>query len=226
MDGADSRPPRPTSVAAGVIVVGALHFARGLFMPLALAALLSLLLLPMVRFVQRLGGARLFSILGVVLTFSLVLGAITWVTVRQGAGLVRRLPEYRGRVLAKAEALGPIGRALADAQKALEELGGEMAAPEREQTTVTRVEVVPPPTKFFDLVGPALIPLFQSLGTTFFVVILVIFFLIYHVDLRDRLVHLVGDTRVNLTTQTLMEAVQSVSRYLFLLSVVNAAFGA
>ena len=106
------------------------------------------------------------------------------------------------------------------------ELGSEMAAPEREQTTVTRVEVVPPPTKFFDLVGPALIPLFQSLGTTFFVVILVIFFLIYHVDLRDRLVHLVGDTRVNLTTQTLMEAVQSVSRYLFLLSVVNAAFGA
>jgi len=80
MEGSDSRPPRLTSVAAGVIVVAALHFARGLFMPLALAALLSLLLLPMVRFVQRLGGGRLFSILGVVLTFSLALGAITWVT--------------------------------------------------------------------------------------------------------------------------------------------------
>ncbi|HVE42850.1 MAG TPA: AI-2E family transporter [Planctomycetota bacterium] len=227
MDGGDSRPPRLLSVAAGVIVVAALHFARGLFLPLALAALLSLLLLPMVRFVQRLGGGRLFSILGVVLTFSLVLGAITWVTVRQGARLVRQLPEYRVRVLAKAEALGPVGRALTDAQKALEELGGEMAAPEREKPLpVTRVEVVPPPARFFDLVGPALIPVFQSLGTTFFVLILIIFFLVYHVDLRDRLVHLVGDTRVNLTTQTMTEAVASVSRYLFLLSVVNVVFGA
>jgi len=226
MNGADPRPPRLTAVAAGVIVVGALHFARGLFLPLALAALLSLLLLPMVHFVQRLGGHRLFSILGVVLTFSLVLGAIAWVTVRQGAGLVRHLPEYRGRVLAKAEALGPVGRALAEGQKALEELGSEVAAPEREKSSVTRVEMVPPPPKFFDVVGPALIPVFQSLGTTFFVLILVIFFLIYHVDLRDRLIHLVGDTRVNLTTQTLMEAVQSVSRYLFLLTVVNAVFGA
>jgi len=226
MHGADPRPPRLVAVAAGVIVVGALHFARGLFLPLALAGLLSLLLLPMVRFVQRLGGGRLPSILGVVLTFSLILGAIAWVTVRQGTGLVRRLPEYRGRVLAKAEALGPVGRALTDAQKALEELGSEMGAPEREKVTVTRVEVVPPPAKFFDVVGPALIPAFQSLGTAFFVLILVIFFLIYHVDLRDRLVHLVGDTRVNLTTQTLMEAVQSVSRYLFLLAVVNVVFGA
>jgi predicted PurR-regulated permease PerM len=226
MDAAESRPSRLSSVAAGVVVVAALHFARGLFMPLALAALLSLLLLPMVHFVQRLGGGRLFSILSIVLTFSLVLGAITWVTVRQGAGLVRQLPEYRGRVLAKAGALGPIGRAITEAQRALEELGREMAAPEGERAPVTRVEVVPLPAKPFELIGPALIPVFQSLGTTFFVVILVVFFLIYHVDLRDRLVHLVGDARVNQTTQTLMQAVQSVSRYLFLLTVVNAVFGA
>src|SRR5438874_8371972 len=102
MDRADARPTRLVSAAAAVVVVAALHFARGLFLPLALAALLSLLLLPLVRFVQGLGGARLFSILVVVLSFSLLLGAITWVTVRQGADLGRKLPEYKGRILAKA----------------------------------------------------------------------------------------------------------------------------
>jgi predicted PurR-regulated permease PerM len=227
MDAAPSHPPRLTSVAAAVLVVGALHFARGLFIPLALAALLSLLLLPMVHFVQRLGGGRLFSILGIVLSFSLVLGAITWVTLRQGAELGRKLPEYRGRVMAKAGALGPVGRAIREAQAAIEELGSEISAPERDKgAPATKVEVVPEPARPFALIGPALVSVFQSLGTTFFVFILVIFFLIYHVDLRDRLVHLVGDSRVNLTTQTMMEAVQSVSRYLFLLAVVNTAFGA
>jgi predicted PurR-regulated permease PerM len=227
MDRADSRSPRLVSAAAVVILAAALHFARGLFLPLALAALLSLLLLPMVRFVQWLGGGRLFSILAVVLSFFLLLGAIGWVTVRQGADLAKRIPEYRGTVMAKANALGPVGRVIKDAQTALDELGSQFAASGRDSAApATKVEVVSVPGTPFDVIWPALFPIFQSLGTAFFVFILVIFFLIYHVDLRDRLVHLVGDTRVKITTQTLMEAVQSVSRYIFLLSVINAIFGA
>jgi predicted PurR-regulated permease PerM len=227
MDRADYRSSRLISAAAVVILAAALHFARGLFLPLALAALMSLLLLPMVRFVQRLGGGRLFSILAVVVSFFVLLGAIGWVTVRQGADLARKLPEYRGTVLAKAGALGPVGRVIKDAQAVLDELGSQIATSGRDSVApATKVEVVPAPSTPFDVIGPALVPLFQSLGTAFFVFILVVFFLIYHVDLRDRLVHLVGDARVNVTTQTLMQAVQSVSRYIFLLSVMNAIFGA
>ena len=225
MDRTDPRPPRLTSAAAVVILAAALHFARGLFLPLALAAVLSLLLLPLVRFVQRLGGGRLFSILAVVLSFSLLLGVVSWVTVSQGADLGRKLPEYKDRIFAKAGALGPLGGVIKDAQRALEKLEREIAPGRDPAVPATRVEVVPPPTSPFDVIGPALVPLVQSLGSTFLVFVLVIFFLIYHVDLRDRLVHLVGDARVNLTTQTLTEAVHSVSRYLFLLSVMNAIFG-
>ena len=79
--------------------------------------------------------------------------------------------------------------------------------------------------KPLEIIGRALVAGIVALGTTFFVFILVIFILIYHVDLMDRLVHMVGGSRVNVTTQTVTDAVQSVSRYLFLQTAFNAGFG-
>jgi predicted PurR-regulated permease PerM len=226
-----SRPSRLAAAAYAILIVAALHFAQGLFLPLAMAALLSLLLLPLVKGVERLRVGRIPSILIVVLTAFLVIGAFSWITIRQVSDVGKRLPEYKARVIAKAGSLGPVGRAIKEVQAALAEVGDEVAASTGTGTTrenaaaATKVEVVSSTPKPLEIIGRALFSGIVPLGTSFFVLILVIFILIYHVDLMDRLVHMVGDSRVNCTTQTVTEAVQSVSRYLFLQAAVNAGFG-
>src|SRR6185295_10797994 len=228
---ADARPSRLAAAASLVVIGAALHFARGLFLPLALAALLSLLLLPLVHLLQRLGGGKTFSILVVALSSFLAAGSVAWITVGQVAELGRKFPDYKVRVIAKAGALGPAEKVVKEAQAALQELGDgiasstAMAPAPGKVDGVSKVEVVSASPKPMDIIGSALVSMFESLGTTVLVLILVVFFLIYHVDLRDRLVHVVGDSRVNVTTLTLTEAVQSVSRYLFLQAAMNAAFG-
>lgn len=227
----DLRPSRLAVAAHAVLIVAALHFARGLFLPLALATLLSLLLLPLVRGVERLRVGRIPSILVVALTAFLLIGLFSWITIRQVSDIGKKLPEYKGRIVAKAGSLGPLGRAVKEAQAALSEVGDEIAASAASASTrekaslATKVEVVSSPPKPLEIVGRALVSGVGTLGTTVFVVVLVIFILIYHVDLMERLVHMVGDSRVSVTTQTVTEAVHSVSRYLFLQAAMNTGFG-
>jgi len=226
-----SRPSRLAAAAPAVLVVAALYFAQGLFLPLALAALLSLLLLPLVKGVEGLRIGRIPSILVVALSAFLVIGAFSWVTIGQLSELGKRLPEYRGKVIAKAGSLGAVGRAVKAAQAALAEVGDEITASTavgttREKiSTATKVELVPSPPKPLEIIGRAFVSGLGTLGTTVFVLILVIFILIYHVNLMERLVHMVGGSRVAVTTLTVTEAMHGVSRYLFLQAAVNAGFG-
>jgi len=88
----ESRPSRLAGAAYAVLIVAAIHFAQGLFLPLALAALLSLLLLQLVKGVERLRIGRIPSILVVALTAFLVIGAFTWITIRQVSELGKKLP--------------------------------------------------------------------------------------------------------------------------------------
>src|SRR6185295_5980126 len=128
----------------------------------------------------------------------------------------KNLPEYKGRVLARAGSLGPVGRIIKQAQSALAEVGDEIAAstavaPTRENaTTTTKVEIVPSPARPLEIIGRALVTGSGTLGTSIFVLIVVLFILIYHVDLMERLVRMVGDSRVGVTTQAVTEAVHSV----------------
>jgi hypothetical protein len=73
-----------------------------------------------------------------------------------------------------------------------------------------------------DLVQPALRPL----GLTGLVLIFTVFMLIKRIDLRHRLLRLVGLGQINLITQALDDAAQRVSRYLLMQILVNAGFGA
>lgn len=223
---ADSRPSGLAAAAYAVLIVAALHYAKGLFLPLSLAALLSLLLLPLVKGVERSGLGRIPSILVVALAAFLAVGAFGWITIRQVSELGKNLPEYKGRVIAKAGSLGYLGKGLKELQAALAEVENKVTAPAAERDVApTPVVVVPSPSKPLDLIGRAVVSGIDPLGTTVFVLILSIFILIYHVDLMERLVHMVGDSRVNATTQTVTEAVRGVSRYLFLQTALNAGFG-
>jgi hypothetical protein len=73
--------------------------------------------------------------------------------------------------------------------------------------------------------GALLGSILEILGPAVVVLILVVFLLIYQSDLRDRVIHLFGHGQVHLTTQTMGEAAENVSRYLLMQSGVNAAYG-
>src|SRR5689334_13678024 len=178
MERGDSRSSRLAMAAHAVLIVAALHFAQGLFLPLALATLLSLVLLPLVKGVERLRVGRIPSIVVVVLSAFVVIAAFSWITIRQVSALGKRLPEYKGKVIAKAGSLGPVGRAIKEVQTTLAEVGEQVAASTSAAQTAARVEVVPSALRPLEIIGRALVSGIVPLGTTFFVLILVIFILI------------------------------------------------
>ena len=63
------------------------------------------------------------------------------------------------------------------------------------------------------------------LGTAGLVVLLLIFMLLQRRDLRDRLIGLMGDGRLTVTTRAFDEAGSRVSRQLLMESLVNAVYG-
>lgn len=216
---------------AAVFTVGAgLHLGGELFIPLALSVLLALVLSPLVDLLQKL---RLPRAMAVIIVTVLVFGALTlvgyFITV-QGAALARKLPEYRANARTKLDALRvPITRTIQTMQNAVEDIQGRDPAAAKKGSNDGRnplpVEVVDGRPETLRLATMLLGPLVNA-GAAFAVVfLLVIFFLIYRDDIRDRVIRLVGDAQVNLTNQTIHEATQGVSRFLFLQACVNASHG-
>lgn len=72
-----------------------------------------------------------------------------------------------------------------------------------------------------DFVSPLLAPL----GTAGAVIVFTVLMLLQREDLRDRLIRLVGQKRIHLTTEALEEAAQRVSRYLRMQLLVNVTYG-
>lgn len=72
-----------------------------------------------------------------------------------------------------------------------------------------------------DYVAPYLSPL----GTAAMVIVFVVFILLQREDLRDRLIRLVSQGNINLTTQAMDDAATRISRYLLMQLVVNVTYG-
>ena len=68
-------------------------------------------------------------------------------------------------------------------------------------------------------------PYIESLGVGSFVLILVLFMLMNREDVSDRLVRLFGQRRVSLTTKTMEEVGQRISRFLAVMVMLNSSFG-
>jgi predicted PurR-regulated permease PerM/methylmalonyl-CoA mutase cobalamin-binding subunit len=71
----------------------------------------------------------------------------------------------------------------------------------------------------------SLSPLLEPIGTAGIVLIFVIFMLLGREDLRDRVIRLIGQGRINVTTQAMDEAATKISRYLIAQCIVNGTYG-
>jgi len=88
------------------------------------------------------------------------------------------------------------------------------------------VRVVPEPPSPVDVLGTYLGALLGPLGTAGIVAVFLIFMLIGREDLRDRIIRLVGEGQLNVTTQALDDAATRISRYLVAQAIVNGSYGA
>ncbi len=90
---------------------------------------------------------------------------------------------------------------------------------------ISKVEVVQPATSIGEVIQSVVGPVVGPLGTGAVVLVFVLFMLIKHEDLRDRIIHLIGRGRLNVTTQALDEAGSKVTGYLTMQCIINAIFG-
>lgn len=118
---------RMRGVVVALIVVAVLSLAKAIFIPLALAILLSFVLAPMVQKVERLGIGRIGAVIVVQIACTTLLASLLVVLGSQLIELSSAIPEYRKNLVQRARdirELMPAG--LVKAQSALEEIEEEV----------------------------------------------------------------------------------------------------
>jgi predicted PurR-regulated permease PerM len=87
------------------------------------------------------------------------------------------------------------------------------------------VRLYPKPASTLEVAGTYLGRFLGPVATAGLVLVFVVFMLIGREDLRDRLIRLVGDGRLHVTTQALDDAATRISRFLLAQLMINSAFG-
>ena len=230
----------PVALAVAGLIVAALYFGRELFVPLALAVLLSFVLTPLVVLLRGFRVPRAPAVLLVVaFAFSIIfsLGAIMG---RQLAELAEQLPRYEVTLRQKIQNLRPqpgapagvIERttsALEGLSRELEKQPAEAARPRPGETTAEQpipVEIHYPPPRALEYYQNLITPLLGPLASTGLILILVVFILLQREDLRDRLIRLFGGEDFERTTTAISDAAQRLSRLFLTLTTMNIVYGA
>ena len=211
-------------LASVVLVIGSLYWARAVFVPLALSLMLTFLLQPVVAVLHRRGLGYAPAAVLVVLLLALLIGAIGWVAVTQLSSLASELPRYQDNLKQKIEDLQHAGQGgvFGKIQESVAELSRNFQKHQLPATGPQEPIAVTPPWSSLISYVPSFLGFLVDAGL---VLVLLLFMLIAHRDLRDRLFRLVGYGRVTVTTKALDEAGRRISRALRMQAVVNGTYG-
>ena len=241
MDRASRSGAQPATMGGLITAVAAisiLYFGRAIFVPLALAILLSFVLHPAALLLRRLRFGRVPSALTVIfLATCLVLGLGAVIT-RQLTGLAGSLPRYEdtlGQKIKDLQTAGGISSVLGRASDALQHLGREIAQGENKQdrqdglapdaAKPVPVKIQQPEWAFWDRYRSILESLSEPLSVAAIVLVYLIFIMLYREDLRDRFIRLMGVRNVERSTAAMDDAGSRLSRYFLTQTLVNSAFG-
>lgn len=244
-DGSAGSEPERGSVSSGlpaswpqiVALLGAvavLYVAREVFIPLAIAVLLTFALAPLVAAIRRAGVSRTPAVIAVVTAAFIGIAAFSFLVVSQVSELSGQLPTYQSNILEKIRNLKHAGAGngvIAQITEAVERVGREIgrndAAGGRPDSDSGRPMLVQiySPEQPVQLLTSMIMPLIGPLATAGLVVVVVIFMLLEREDLRDRFIRLVGYSDLHRTTEALQEAGSRVGRYLLTQLVVNLMYG-
>ncbi len=87
------------------------------------------------------------------------------------------------------------------------------------------VEIVQPRFTPYEVLSGILPGAFGWLATAGIVIVFLIFMLLEHEDMRNRLIRLIGSEQINVTTQALDDAGRRVGKYLRMQLIINASYG-
>jgi predicted PurR-regulated permease PerM len=227
---------RALAVLAVLGVVAALYFAKAIFLPIALAILLTFLLAPIVRLLRGWGLPRPPAVVIVVGFAFLMIAGVGGLVGQQVTLLAQKLPSYQYNIEEKIRSLrtATAGGTFDRISTFLENLNQEIrrkdaaapqsSAPDNSSTPIP-VEIRPPEPAPVQTIQRVLQPLIDPLATAGLVAIFVVFFLLQRQDLRDRLIRLAGSHDLQRTTDALNDGARRLSRYFLAQTSLNVLFG-
>lgn len=229
---------RALAVLAVLGIVAALYFAKAIFLPLALAILLTFLLAPVVRMLRNWGVPRVVAeVLVVAFACAIFLG-IGALVGQQVTQLAQKLPEYQFNIQEKIRSArdAATGGTLERISTFLRNVNQEIRnnddqglqnapAAQTPQNAPLPVEIHEPPPAPPQVIQRVLQPLVDPLTTAGLVIIFVIFFLLQRQDLRDRLIRLAGSHDLQRTTEAMNDGAHRLSRYFLAQTSLNVVFG-
>ena len=226
------------SVVTATCILGLLYFGRDVLEPLALALILSLVVAPLIRIIGWTGLGRLPSIMiGVLISFVCLVG-ICVVLAAQLVALTADLPQYRAAIQTKLVNIRelterPFARFEAELRAVQPSLPTAPATTVRGPGKLVLGQVVPVPVEIRTpkpsttaTVTRLLGHISGPLGKAGLVLVLLVFILLEHESLRDRVVRLAAKGDVGRTVKALGDATEGVSRFFFSQFIVNVIFGA
>ena len=216
-----------------------MYWARVIVIPVALAVLITFLLVPTVNWLERWHLPRVPAVITVTcLSLGLFLGATLTIT-QQINSLVDSYPEYEENITAKIAQYNERGRdGLLDklhivAERLHEQLdqakkktdSEALPTKENEVSQAQPVKIVQDGSFGLSELWNIASPVFEPLANLGLVIVLVIFMLINREDLRDRFISLVGVDQLTDTTRALEDAGERISRYLLMQLLINCGYG-
>jgi predicted PurR-regulated permease PerM len=240
-----ARPPprnnRALSILAAGTILALLYFARDVLVPITLAVILSLLISPLVRLLRRLGVGQSLSALAAVLILVLACAGFAAVIGTQVVRMAVSLPQYQETIRAKLTTLddltvGGLNKFATQAEHIIQQqvakadpLVQRHALEEPNPTGTTNlvpVEVHQPPDDPLTVIKRVVASVWGPIATTGVVLVVLVFALLEHEALRDRVIRLAGVTDIRLTTFALNDAGERLSRFFVSQFAVNFAVGA
>lgn len=223
------------------IVLGLLYLAREVLVPVALAAMLSLLIAPLVRRLRRIGLPATPAVLTAVGSLCAGIAALAVMLGLQLVDMTASLPQYESSIRAK---VATVKELTVDRMDSLQGTAGrlfkhlsepERPAPSRNAASRLKanangervpVEVYPPPPTSLSVLSHLAGSLWEPLATAGIVLIVMLFTLLEHESLRDRLLRLIGGHDLRASTEVLNDVGARLSRYFVSQFAVNFGVGA
>lgn len=231
------REPVVTRIAAALLVVAALYWAQGVLVPMAIAILISFLLAPVADCLERFHLPRIASLIVIVVLALVVVTGVSVLVTNQVYSLADSLPKYQHNIEERLRTLTTSQPGVIDkAAEAIKEASKEVAKEDKQQQTATGPQAKednkplpvvvhhPPPTSL-EILKTYAAPILGPLGQVALAVLFVIFILFQREDLRERMIRLLGQERLDVTTRAFDDAGARISRYLLTQVALNTTYG-
>lgn len=212
------------------VIVAALVLGRAVLMPLALAVIASFMLAPIVRWVAARGVPDGLSVGGVLTMAIAAFLAIALVFSTQLLSVTASLEDYKANIVDKARSIAAVSRddgLIKRAADVVDRLGNEIGREIQKGQVSKQSGAIVVRTEESDLAvaGRNIAGLMQPLAEAGLTVLLTLFLLLQHQDLRDRVVRVLGTDHMSETTGALSEAGSRLSRLFLSQAILNGGYG-